>query len=72
MTQVQVLYMDFIDEEGKKRSISIEDPKEDLEPDNIKTTMDLIINKDIFAKYKLIKADGARYVTRTVEEVTIE
>ncbi len=66
----EVLYMTFITEEGKKKSIAIEDPREDVSDLEVATTMDLIIAKDIFEP-KLVLKDSARIVTTTVEDIEV-
>ena len=66
----EVLYLTFINEEGKKRSITIDDPREDVSDLEVATTMDLIIAKDIFEP-KLVSKDSARIVTTTVEDIEI-
>ena len=66
----EVLYMTFITEEGKKKSITIEEPSEYLSDVEVAETMDLIIAKDIFEP-KLVSKDSARIVTTTVENIEI-
>lgn len=43
------LVMTFSDEDGKKISLSVDDPREDIAEDEIKSVMDLIVSKNIFA-----------------------
>ena len=43
------LLMTFNTEEGKKISISIEDPRENITEDEIKNVMTVILNNDIFS-----------------------
>lgn len=43
------LLMTFISELGRKVSISLDDPREDITEDEIKEVMDLIVEKNIFA-----------------------
>ena len=69
---ITVLYLDFIDNEGKRRSISIDEPLDDITDSDIKNSMDTIIEKDIFEDYKLVSASGARLVTKTIEDIHIE
>lgn len=64
------LYLTFINEMGKKRTLSIEDPVEGLTESDVSTAMDAIIAADIF-KEKLISKDSARFVTKVVEDITI-
>ncbi len=67
---IQTLYMDFLDEEGKTKTISIDKPKEDLSELEVKEAMLKAINFDVF-EYKLVSAKGARIVTRTIEDLEI-
>ena len=64
------LYLTFINEMGKKRTLSIEDPEKGLTESDVSTAMDAIIAADIF-KEKLISKDSARFVTQVVEDITI-
>ena len=66
-----ILYLDFINEDSKIRTLSIEDPKDDLDSQTIGTAMDKIIAADIFEE-NYIGKKGARYVTKTVEKFDIE
>ena len=43
------LVMGFKTDDGSSTSLSIDDPKEDLTEEQIKTAMDLVISKNIFA-----------------------
>lgn len=67
---VTVLYLDFIDELGKRRSISIENPRDDVLESEVSQAMDLIIQNDIFED-KLVAKEGARIVTRTTDELEV-
>ncbi len=67
---IQTLYMDFLDEEGKTKTISIDKPKEDLSELEVKDAMLEAISLDVF-EYKLVSAKGARIVTRTIEDLEI-
>lgn len=49
METTKRLLMTFADADGKKVSISVQDPKDGLTEEYIKDTMDLIIEKNIFA-----------------------
>ena len=50
MEESKKLVMTFKNEVGKEVSISIEDPKDDLTEQQIKTAMELIVEKNIFKK----------------------
>ena len=43
------LLMNFMSELGRKVSIAVDDPREDIAEDEIKEVMDLIVEKNIFA-----------------------
>lgn len=49
METTKRLVMTFANADGKKISISVQDPKDNLTEEEIKDTMDLIIAKNIFA-----------------------
>ncbi len=68
--RVTVLYLDFIDELGKRRSISIENPRDDVLESEVSQAMDIIIQNDIFED-KLVTKEGARIVTKTTDELEI-
>ncbi len=66
------LELQFATAEGKSRALSINQPAMDLDPVAVQTAMETIAERNIFEQdgislYNTIK--GARYVTRTVEEV---
>lgn len=65
------LELDFLDVEGRRFRLSIDDPREDLESAEIEAAMEDIIDYNIFqSNYgDLISANMARIVTTTVEEI---
>mgnify|MGYP000999507045 CR=1 FL=1 len=67
------LEMEFKDIEGKKFSISLDDPREDLTEIEVKTAMDQVVDKNIFFTKEgdVVETVGARIVTTTVEELAI-
>lgn len=70
MEENKKLVMTFKNEVGKEVSISIEDPKDDLTEQQIKTAMELIVEKNIFKKnnYAFVSAVKAEVVnTQTTE-----
>lgn len=69
---IQSLYLDFIDNEGKTRSISVDEPVEDLTEVQVKTAMENIITLDIFEEYRLVGLKGARIVTKTIEDLEVQ
>lgn len=70
MEENKKLVMTFKNEVGKEVSISIEDPKDDLTEQQIKTAMELIVEKNIFKKnnYAFVSTVKAEVVnTQTTE-----
>lgn len=66
------LEMRFETEEGKSRVIGVDQPKLDLDPAVVQTAMEQIIAQDMFEMdgFKTFsKIKGARYVTRTVDDI---
>jgi len=65
------LELDFLDVEGRRFRLSIDDPREDLESAEIEAAMEDIIDYNIFqSNYgDLISPNMARIVTTTVEEI---
>ena len=66
------LELQFATEEGKSRSMSINEPALDLEPEVVQAAMETIAAQNIFVQegvqiYNQVK--GARYVTRSVDEI---
>ncbi|SHK67859.1 DUF2922 domain-containing protein [Tepidibacter formicigenes] len=64
------LLMTFENALGKKVSISIDDPKDDITSEEVKTVMDDIITKNIFTSNggDFKKADSAKIVETDVTE----
>lgn len=66
------LELRFATSEGKSRVLGINQPALDLEPEVVEAAMEEIIAQDMFELegVKLYtKSIGARYVTRTVEDI---
>ena len=70
MTETKKLVMVFKNSVGKNVSISIEDPKYNITETEIKTTMELIVEKNIFKKndYAFVEAVEAKIVTTDTTE----
>lgn len=69
----KVLAMNFKTGLGRNMRVSLEDPKEDISPDEIKETMNLIISKDIFNVEGGVKEIASANITTTqTEEVVFE
>jgi hypothetical protein len=67
------LEMEFKDIVGKKFSLSLESPREDLTEIDIKAAMDEVVNKNIFSTKEgdIVETVGARIVTTEIEEIEI-
>ncbi len=67
------LEMEFKDIEGKKFGLSLEEPREDLTETEVKTAMEEVITRNIFATNAgdIVEAVGAKLITTTVEELEI-
>ena len=65
MDENKKLVMIFRNSAGKNVTISIDDPKDDLTEEQIKTAMDLIVEKNVLKKndYALVEAVEAQIVT---------
>ena len=70
MKQSSTLVMVFKNRAGKNVSISIDDPRDDLTEAEIKSTMELIIAKDVFKKknFSLTEAVGAKIINTETDE----
>ena len=70
MKQTSTLVMVFKNRAGKNVSISIDDPRDDLTEAEIKSTMELIIAKDVFKKknFSLTEAVGAKIINTETDE----
>ncbi|MGB9812770.1 MAG: DUF2922 domain-containing protein [Thermovenabulum sp.] len=65
------LELSFQNTAGKTVRITLQEPKQDLTPENVQNAMNLILSKNIFSSTggDLVKALGARIVVRDVIEV---
>ena len=70
MTETKKLVMVFKNSVGKNVSISIDDPKDNITETEIKTTMELIVEKNIFKKndYAFVEAVEDKIVTTDTTE----
>lgn len=68
------LEMGFKDEEGKNYKLSIDQPREDIEAGDVKNTMDLILDKDVFRNQNniLVALDKARIIRTEVTDIPLE
>lgn len=64
------LVMTFKNRIGKQVTISIEDPRDDLTEEEIKTAMETIVTKNVFKKnnYTLVEAVGAQIINADIVE----
>lgn len=69
----QVLEMVFKNQGQKNFSISLNDPRADLTPAEVKTAMDAVIEKNIFKSSSgdVVEVSGARIVDRTITELQL-
>ena len=73
--EIKTLIMYFIDENAKKASVSIDEPKFDITETEVKTAMTEIITDDVLrgsSSAKFLEPHSAQIVTRTIEELAIE
>jgi NDP-sugar pyrophosphorylase family protein len=68
-----ILEMEFLDSQGKKFKITIDEPREDLTEMEIRAAMDEIVQKNVFftSTGDIVAVSGARYVRTSVEELNI-
>lgn len=64
------LVMTFKNRIGKQVTLSIEDPRDDLTEEEIKTAMETIVTKNVFKKnnYTLVEAVGAQIINADIVE----
>ena len=70
MDENKKLVMIFRNSAGKNVTISIDDPKDDLTEEQIKTAMELIIEKNIFKKnnHTLVEAVDAQIINSQTDD----
>ena len=66
----KILYMSFKDVDGKTKTIKVNDPREDITAPELKEAMETIKTKNIFG-WKIASLEGAKLVTKTVEEMDV-
>lgn len=68
------LELQFLNEDNRTVTISLENPIEPVNPDDIKNVMDTVISENVFMSSggNLVSKKGARIVERTVSEIEIE
>ncbi len=68
-----ILEMEFLDSQGKKFKITIDEPREDLTEMEIRAAMDEIVQRNVFfsSTGDIVAVSGARYVRTLVEELNL-
>ena len=74
MEQTKKLLMTFKTTDDKKISLSIDDPREDLLESEIKSAMDLVISKNVFAPggADIVEAISAKVVVTDTTPYDLE
>ncbi|NLP18654.1 MAG: DUF2922 domain-containing protein [Firmicutes bacterium] len=67
----RTLYLTFMNEAGRRQSLTLSDPVEELDAGDVEAAMDLIIEKNIFkgSGGELVAAVEAKVVGRTEEVI---
>ena len=70
MQTTKRLIMTFLTELGRKISISLDDPREDISEEEVVAAMNLIVNKNIFTPYgsELVSSVDAKIVLTDTQE----
>lgn len=68
------LELQFLNEDNRTVTISLENPIEPVNSDDVKNVMDTVISENVFMSSggNLVSKKGARIVERTVSEIEIE
>ena len=74
MKQTKRLVMTFKTDDDKKISLSVDDPREDVSEAEIKSAMDLVVSKNIFAPggYDIVEAIEAKVVVTDTTSYDLE
>ena len=67
----RTLYLTFMNEAGRRQSLTLSDPVEELDAGDVEAVMDLIIEKNIFkgSGGELVAAVEAKVVGKTEEVI---
>ena len=70
MQTTKRLIMTFLTELGRKISISLDDPREDISEEEVVAAMNLIVDKNIFTPYgsELVSSVDAKIVLTDTQE----
>lgn len=65
------LELGFKDTDGKNFKLTLDEPREDLEDEEVKNAMDLIVSKDVFRNKNraLSQVDHAQIVITEIEKI---
>jgi len=68
-----ILEMEFLDSQGKKFKITIDEPRDNLTEMEIRSAMEEIVQRNVFfsSTGDIVGVSGARYVRTLVEELNI-
>lgn len=68
------LELQFLTEEGKTATFSVDEPMEPANPETIAAVMDEVLEQDVFESKtgKIVAKKGARIVERIVTEIDID
>lgn len=68
------LELQFLNEDERTVTITLENPVEPVDPETVNTVMDTIISENVFMTSggDLVSKKGARIVERTVTDINIE
>lgn len=66
--------MQFLNEENRTVTISLEDPVEPVNPEDVNAAMDTVLSENAFTSSggNLMSKKGARIVERTVTEIELD
>ncbi|MFA8438169.1 DUF2922 domain-containing protein [Pueribacillus sp. YX66] len=66
--------MQFLNEENRTVTISLEDPVEPVNPEDVNAAMDTVLSENAFTSSggNLVSKKGARIVERTVTEIQLD
>lgn len=74
MEETRVLYMSFRNAMGNICTLTVEDPKEDIEEEQVIEVMNLIKDKNVFlpSGYKIVECVSAKVVDAQTTEFDLE
>lgn len=74
MARMKRIELKFRNEEGRLSTVSLDDPKEPVDPIAVKQAMQVIIDQDVFTSSggSYVSMDSAQVVDRTVEEISLD